>query len=161
MIISILLRVIAWISAASLAKLLDFERQQPMQTFNPSNLTFRTWRSIYLNVKEASWSIALRFGDSHLEHFQHFRARLHEGNYYPRGNMGFSTCYRVCWPVDVQMQKQNGGSAVGHQNFTNVAFLRPWINYTDYTCYSFHSLLKNNMAHVTVDWNPLGKVFYR
>ena len=25
--------------------------------------------------------------------------------------MGFSICDRVCWPVDVQMQKQNGGSA--------------------------------------------------
>ena len=114
-IISILLRVIVWISAASLPKWLrklNFEKQQPMQTFNPKNLTFCTWRSIYLNIKEASWPIALRFGDSHLEHFQHFHVRLHEENYYPRGNMGFSTCYRVCWPVDVQMQKQNGGSAV-------------------------------------------------
>ena len=43
----------------------------------------------------------------------------------------------------------------------DVALIRPWINYTDYTCYSFHSLSENNMAHVTVDWNPLGKVFYR
>ena len=67
-----------------------------MQTFNPRNLTFLTWRSIYLNIKEASWPIALRFGDSHLERFQHFRVRLHEENYYSRGNMGFSTCYRVC-----------------------------------------------------------------
>ena len=113
-IISILLRVIAWISVASLPKWLhksNFEKQQPMQTFNPRNLTFLTWRSIYLNIKEASRPIALRFGDSHLERFQHFRVCLHEENYYPRGNMGFSTCYRVCWPVDVQMQKQNGGSA--------------------------------------------------
>ena len=49
-----------------------------MQPFNPRNLTFLTWRSIYLNIKEASWPIALRFGDSHLERFQHFRVRLHE-----------------------------------------------------------------------------------
>ena len=153
----------AWISAASLPKWLDFEKQQPMQTFNPRNLTFLTWRSIYLNIKEASRPIALRFGDSHLERFQHFRVRLHEENYYSRGNMGFSTCYRVCWPVDVQMQKQNGGSAV--TRILQVLHLldgnRPWINYTDYICYAIHSLLKNNMAHVTVDWNPLGKVFYR
>ena len=91
-IISILLRVIVWISAASLPKWLrklNFEKQQPMQTFNPKNLTFCTWRSIYLNIKEASWPIALRFGDSHLEHFQHFHVRLHEKNYYPIGNMGF------------------------------------------------------------------------
>ena len=59
------------------------------------------------------------------------------------------------------MQKQTGGSAAGHEKFTNVALIRYWINYTDYICYSFHSLLENNMAHVTVDWNPLGKIFYR
>ena len=58
------------------------------------------------------------------------------------------------------MQKQNGGSAVT-RSLQNVALIRSWLNYTDYTCYSFHSLLENNMAHVTVDWNPLGKVFYR
>ena len=46
--------VMSWISAASLPKWLDFEKQQPMQTFNPRNLTFLTWRSIYLNIKEAS-----------------------------------------------------------------------------------------------------------
>ena len=130
-----------------------------MQTFNPRNLTFRTWRSIYLNIKEASWPIALRFGDSHLEHFQHFHVRLHEENYYPIGNMGFllvtgsadqlvCRCKRKWW-------------ICGHEKFTNAALIRSWLNYPDYTCYSFHSLLENNMAHVTVDWNPLGKVFYR
>ena len=67
-----------------------------MQTFNLRNLTFLTWRSIYLNIKEASRPIALRFWDSHLERFKHFRERLHEENYYSGGNMGFSTCHRVC-----------------------------------------------------------------
>ena len=61
-----------------------------MQTFNLRNLTFLTWRSIYLNIKEASRPIALRFWDSHLERFKHFRERLHEENYYSGGNMGFS-----------------------------------------------------------------------
>ena len=37
-----------------------------MQTFNPRNLTFLTWRFIYLNVKEASSPTALRFGDSQI-----------------------------------------------------------------------------------------------
>ena len=156
------MRVIVWISAASLPKWLhklNFEKQQPMQTFNPRNLTFRTWRSIYLNIKEASWSIALRFGDSHLEYFHHFHVRLHEENYYPIGNMGISTLQGqlTSWCADAKTKWW----ICGHEKFTNVALIRSWFNYTDCTCYSFHSLLENNMAHVTVDWNPLGKVFYR
>ena len=78
----------SWISAASLPKWLDFEKQQPMQTFYPRNLTFLTWRSIYLNIKEASRSIALRFGDSHLENFQPPSCMLTRKKLLPDGKHG-------------------------------------------------------------------------
>jgi len=88
-----------------------------MQTFNPRNLTFLAWRSIYLNIKEASWPIALRFGDSHLEHFQHFRVRLHEENYY------FLQGLLTSWFADAKTKWW----ICGHEKFTNVALMRSWI----------------------------------
>ena len=152
--------VMAWISAASLPKWLDFETQQPMQTFYPRNLTFLTWRSIYLNIKEASRPIALRFGDSHLENFQPPSCMLTRRKLLPDWKHGIFYLWQgllSSWCADAQTKWW----ICCHEKFTNVAFIRPWINYTDYICYAIHSLLKNNMAHVTVDWNPLGKVFYR
>ena len=167
MIISILLSwVIAWISAASLPKWLDFEKQQPMQTFNPRNLTFLTWRSIYLNIKEASSPIALRFGDSHPERKYYpwtlpvFSCLLTRRKLILERKHGIFYLWQgllTSWCADAKTKWW----ICGHEKFTNVALIRSWLNYTDCTCYSFHSLLENNMAHVTVDWNPLGKVFYR
>ena len=152
--------VMAWISAASLPKWLDFEKQQPMQTFYPRHLTFLTWRSIYLNIKEASRPIALRFGDSHIENFQPPSCMLTRRKLLPDWKHGIFYLWQgllTSWCADAKTKWW----ICGHEKFTNVAFIRPWINYTDYICYSFHSLSENNMAHVTVDWNPLGKVFYR
>ena len=120
--------VMAWISAASLPKWLDFEKQQPMQTFYPRNLTFLTWRSIYLNIKEVSRPIALRrFGDSHLENLQPLscmltrRKLLLERKHHPGKHRIFCLLpgLLTSWCADAKTKWW----ICCHQNFTNVAFI--------------------------------------
>ena len=132
-----------------------------MQTFNPRNLTFLTWRFIYLNVKEASWPIALRFRDNQIiitreETWDFLLVTVGAsfmGNILYRGSADQLMCRCKNKMVDLRSREV--------YKCCTSALIRSWLNYTDYICYSFHSLLENNMAHVTVDWNPLGKVFYR